>query len=171
MPNSYSVVNSPEFLYYCDNNIKNGARQHVRGARGKSALELYKLLLVNYALRNPDAHLKNYALTYTSAADVALAPVYDVITVTAYSDYQDDIPGLTLGGKKVWRIGKLLHQFGAVRLSLTAPQMAACVEEVTTAIAETAPAVREYTDTYPEFREIGKRMLTEWGKGALDSAF
>jgi hypothetical protein len=23
-------------------------------------------------------------------------------------------------------------------------------------------------DTYPEFREIGKRMLTEWEKGALD---
>jgi serine/threonine-protein kinase HipA len=135
---------------------------------GKSALELYKLLLVNYALRNSDAHLKNYALTYTSAADAALAPVYDVVTVTAYSGYQDDIPGLTLGGKKVWPIGKLLHQFGAVRLSLTAPQMAACVEEVTTAIAETAPAVREYTGTYPEFRELGKRMLTEWEKGALD---
>jgi serine/threonine-protein kinase HipA len=135
---------------------------------GKSALELYKLFLVNYALRNADAHLKNYALTYTSAADVALAPVYDVVTVTAYSEYQDDIPGLTLAGKKVWRIGKLLHQFGAVRLSLTAPQMAACVDEVTTAIAETAPSVREHTDTYPEFREIGKRMLTEWERGALD---
>ena len=46
--------------------------------------------------------------------------------------------------------------------------MAACVAEVTTAIAETAPAVREHTDTYPEFREIGKRMLTEWEKGALN---
>jgi serine/threonine-protein kinase HipA len=135
---------------------------------GESALELYKLFLVNYAVRNADAHLKNYALTYTSAADVALAPVYDVVTVTAYSDYQNDIPALTLAGKKVWRIGKLLHQFGAVRLSLTAPQMVAGVEEVRTAIAETAPAVREHTDRYPEFREIGKRMLTEWEKGALD---
>jgi serine/threonine-protein kinase HipA len=135
---------------------------------GKSALELYKLFLLNYALRNADAHLKNYALTYSSAADVSLAPVYDVVTVTAYSDHQNDIPGLTLAGKKVWRTGKLLHQFGAVRLSLTAPQMAACVEEVTTAIAETAPVVREHIDAYPEFREIGKRMLAEWERGSLD---
>ena len=37
-----------------------------------------------------------------------------------------------------------------------------------TAIAETAPQVREFADAYPEFREIGKRMLTEWEQGALD---
>ena len=46
--------------------------------------------------------------------------------------------------------------------------MAACVEEVTTAIAETAPVVREHIDAYPEFREIGKRMLAEWERGSLD---
>jgi hypothetical protein len=38
-----------------------------------------------------------------------------------------------------------------------------------TAITETAPHVRELADAYPEFREIGKRMLTEWEQGALDS--
>lgn len=46
--------------------------------------------------------------------------------------------------------------------------VAARVEEVTMAIAETAPAVREHTDGYAEFREIGKRMLTEWERGTLD---
>jgi len=136
----------------------------------ESAVQLFKLLLVNYALRNADAHLKNYAVTYTSASDVALAPVYDLVTVTAYPDFQNEIPGLTLAGKKVWRIGKLLHQFGAVRLSLTASQMAACVDEVSIAVAETAPAVRHHAVAYPEFREIGKRMLNEWERGALDIA-
>lgn len=134
----------------------------------ESAVQLFKLLLVNYALRNADAHLKNYALTYTFASDVALAPVYDVVTVTAYPDFHNDLPGLTLAGKKVWRIGKLLHQFGAVRLSLTAPQMSACVDEVRIAVAETVPAVRRHAEAYPDFREIGKRMLTEWECGVLD---
>jgi serine/threonine-protein kinase HipA len=66
----------------------------------ESALRLYKLLLLNYALRNADAHLKNFALTYTSAADVMLAPVYDVVTVTTYPDYENDLPGLTICGKR-----------------------------------------------------------------------
>jgi hypothetical protein len=88
--------------------------------------------------------------------------------VTAYPDFHNDLPGLTLAGKKVWRIGKLLQQFGAVRLSLTAPQMSACVDEVRIAVAETAPAVRRHAEAYSEFREIGKRMLTEWECGVLD---
>jgi len=142
---------------------------YVRGERqGENAVKLYTLLLVNYALRNADAHLKNFAVTYTSPQDVALAPVYDIVTVTAYPEHADDIPGLTIAGKKVWWAGKLLRQFGAGRLSLTAAQMNHCIEAVQTAITETAPQVGELADAYPEFREIGKRMLTEWEQGALD---
>jgi serine/threonine-protein kinase HipA len=142
---------------------------YVRGERqGENAVKLYTLLLLNYAVRNADAHLKNFALTYTSPVDVALAPVYDIVTVTAYPEHVGDIPGLTLAGKKVWRAGKFLRQYGAGRLSLTSTQMTHCVEAVQTAITDTAPQVREYADAYPDFREIGKRMLTEWERGALD---
>lgn len=142
---------------------------YVRGERqGENAVKLYTLLLLNYALRNADAHLKNFAVTYTSATDVALAPAYDIVTVTAYPAHADDIPALSLAGKKAWPAGKFLRQYGAGRLSLTAPQMDHCMEAVQTAIAETAPQVREFADAYPEFREIGKRMLMEWEQGALD---
>jgi serine/threonine-protein kinase HipA len=142
---------------------------YVWGERqGENAVKLYTLLLLNYALRNADAHLKNFALTYTSHEDVALAPVYDIVTVTAYPEHMDDIPGLTLAGKKVWHAGKFLHQYGARRLSLTTAQMTQCIEAVQTAITETAPRVREYADVYPEFRDVGKRMLAEWEQGALD---
>jgi serine/threonine-protein kinase HipA len=134
----------------------------------ESALRLYKLSLLNYALRNADAHLKNFALVYTSAADVALAPVYDVVTVVVYPEYENDSRGLTISGKKVWRSGKLLQQYGATRLSLTASQMSAGLEEISTAITEIAPLVARYTETYPAFREIGKRMLTAWEVGMLD---
>jgi serine/threonine-protein kinase HipA len=136
--------------------------------QSENAVRLYTLLLLNYAVRNADAHLKNFALTYTSPQDVTLAPVYDIVTVTAYPEHVDDIPGLTLAGKKVWHAGKLLHQYGAVRLSLTSAQMTQCIEAVQTAITETAPRVRELADAYPEFRDIGKRMLSEWEQGALD---
>jgi len=142
---------------------------YVRGERqGESAAKLYTLLLLNYALRNADAHLKNFALTYTSPEDVELAPVFDIVTVTAYPEHMHDIPALTLAGKKVWHAGKFLRQYGAGRLSLTAGQMTQCIEAVHTAITETAPRARELADAYPEFREVGKRMLTEWEQGAMD---
>jgi len=97
---------------------------YVRGERqGENAAKLYTLLLLNYAVRNADAHLKNFAVTYTSPQDVALAPVYDIVTVTAYPEHVDDIPGLTIAGKKVWPAGKLFRQYGAGRLSLTAALM------------------------------------------------
>jgi serine/threonine-protein kinase HipA len=133
-----------------------------------SARRLFKLLVLNYALRNADAHLKNYALTYTSTADVKLAPVYDVVTVTAYPDFMADIPGLTLAGKKIWPIGKLLHQYGATRLSLTTTEMAGCVAAVTDAIQKLLPEVSRYAQEYPSFREVAKRMLTAWDAGIWD---
>jgi serine/threonine-protein kinase HipA len=142
---------------------------YVRGERqGENAVKLYTLLLLNYAVRNADAHLKNFAVTYTGTQDVALAPVYDIVTVTAYPEHVDDIPGLAIAGRKIWPAGKLLRQYGAGRLSLTAAQMNHCIEAVQTAITETAPHVRELADAYPEFREVGKRMLSEWERGALD---
>lgn len=133
-----------------------------------SALRLFKLWCLNYALRNADAHLKNYALTYTSRADVALAPVYDIVTVTAYPQFADDVPALTLAGRKVWRVGKALQQAGAGRLSLSMNQMSQCVGDVAAAIEATAPDVREYANDYPEFREVAKRLLAAWEVGVLD---
>ena len=142
---------------------------YVRGERqGENAVKLYTLLLLNYAVRNADAHLKSFALTYTSPWDAELAPAYDIVTLTAYPEFVDDIPGLTIAGKKVWPAGKFLRQYGAARLSLTAAQMNHCIEAVQTAISETAAPVRELADAYPEFREIGKRMLIQWEQGALD---
>ncbi len=134
----------------------------------ESAKRLFKLLLLNYGLRNADAHLKNYAVTYTSFSDVALAPVYDIVTVTAYPVYQDGIPGLSLGGRRVWQIGKLLHQFGATRLALPAYEMAACLTEVSTAINEMVPILGQYALSYPDFRETAKRMLAQWELGVQD---
>jgi serine/threonine-protein kinase HipA len=107
----------------------------------------------------------------TGGSDVTLlAPVYDIVTVTAYPEFKTDPPALTLSGRKVWHAGKSLHQLGALRLGLTGSQMALCVEEVSTSVTETAPQVRRYADAYPQFRETAKRMLAEWESGMLDIA-
>lgn len=136
--------------------------------RRDSARRLFVLLLVNYALRNADAHLKNFAVTYTSGDDVKLAPVYDIVTVTAYPRFDTDIPALPLAGKRVWASGKLLAQYGGARLNLSTREMSAGIEQVGEAVHRVLPQVAEYADRYPAFREIAKRMLKAWAVGLED---
>jgi len=131
----------------------------------ESARRLFKLLLLNYAIHNADAHLKNFALTYTSLNDVALAPVYDILTVTAYPQYANNIPGLTLEGKKVWSCGKALHKYAAQRLQLSAGQRTDAMKSVIDALHETLPDIQDFAQQFPYFRETAKRMLDEWEKG------
>ena len=138
------------------------------GERKDSKRKLFLLLLVNYALRNADAHLKNYALTYTNGQDARLAPAYDIVTVTAYQRYKDDTPALPLKGKKVWCAGKALFEYGGVRLSLSQSDMKAALEQVKSAVLKVLPIVSEYADRYPEFKEVGKRMLDAWAQGLED---
>jgi serine/threonine-protein kinase HipA len=139
-------------------------------ARAAVGRQFFQLLALNYALRNGDAHLKNFALTYTNRSDVALAPVYDVVTVTAYTDFAADTPALTLGGRKVWRVGKTLAHYAAARLSLNTSQVKEAVEAIGRAVHETAPEVARLADALPEFRESAKRLLAAWEEGVADIA-
>ncbi|SAK53819.1 HipA domain-containing protein [Caballeronia calidae] len=134
----------------------------------ESKRKLFLLLLLNYALRNADAHLKNFALTYRNGRDARLAPVYDIVTVTAYPRYRDDTPALPLKGKKVWCAGRALFEYGGVRLSLSASEMTAALEQVESAVLKVLPLVREHADRYAEFREVGQRMLDAWVQGVED---
>lgn len=130
--------------------------------------QLFTLLVLNYALRNADAHLKNFALVYNSLEDVRLAPGYDIVTVTAYDEYAKDIPGLTLSGKRVWAAGKHLQQLGIAKLQLSPSAMTAIRDKVLDAIQSVVPMLLEFTETYPQFRETGKAMLLQWQQGVRD---
>lgn len=128
-----------------------------------SALRLLTLILVNYGTQNGDAHLKNFAMVYTHADDAVLAPVYDIVTTTAY--IHDDTPALTIGGRKVWWAGKAFAQF-SVRLGLSTADLTATVQRVQCAIDATLPEVHEMIERYPAlFREVGKRMIIAWQDG------
>jgi serine/threonine-protein kinase HipA len=134
----------------------------------ENARRLYLLLLVNYAVRNADAHLKNFAVTYESPKDVSLAPVYDIVTVNAYSRFASQIPALALAGKRVWASGTLLNSYASSRLGLSAADRERCVESIIEAVRTVAPRVDEYAERFPEFRQIGKPMLDAWAVGIED---
>lgn len=135
--------------------------------RQESAKQLYKLILLNYALHNGDAHLKNFALVYSDYEDAFLAPVYDVVTTSAYPHLEDK-PALTLQGKKAWWMGKQLRQLASTRLSLLSRDLDEIEQRIHQAIDQTLPLVAEMMERFPYFRETGKRMLVEWTYGKQD---
>ena len=53
-------------------------------------------------------------------------------------------------------------------MSLSPTDMNAALEQVVSAVQEVLPLVSEYADRYPEFREVGKRMLDAWAQGIED---
>lgn len=139
-----------------------------RAAFKDAARRLYTLILLNYAVRNADAHLKNFALLYTSVDDVRLAPVYDVLSNTVYPRYSTQLPALPLQGKRVWASGSTLAVYGGTRLGLSKADMDEARERIANAMRKVAPMAAEYAQRYPGFREVAKSMLDAWGAGLED---
>lgn len=133
----------------------------------ESAKQLYKLITLNYALHNGDAHLKNFALIYSNYDDAVIAPVYDVVTTSAYPQFEDK-PALSLQGKKAWWMGTQLRLLGSTRLSLLARDLDAVEQSIHQAIDQVTPILLEMIARYAYFRETGKRMLLDWSAGKKD---
>jgi len=139
------------------------AAQQLGGSRD----QLFRLVAFNHAVHNSDAHLKNYAMLYSSTDDARLAPAYDILTVPAYPEFHHDIPGLTLYGKKTWSCGKLLLRYAQQWLDIRAEAAKPVIEQVSDALRSAAPEVKQYADGFAEFREVGKRMLEFWDRGII----
>lgn len=52
---------------------------------GEDLERLFTLIVINCALRNGDAHLKNFGIVYDDVqGEARLAPVYDLVTTSVY---------------------------------------------------------------------------------------
>ena len=126
--------------------------------------KLFILIVLNCALRNGDAHLKNFGIVYDDVlGEARLAPVYDLVTTAIY--LPKDSLALTLNGTTQWPDHKALRRLGETRMGGTPAKVRHIIERVSDALAQTEAEVRSYIRTHPEFREIGERMLEEWKKG------
>jgi len=130
--------------------------------------KLFTLIALNCALRNGDAHLKNFAILYDDVrGEARLAPVYDLITTTVY--LPQDGMALTLDGSTLWPSAKKLHEFGVARTSASASQVGQILERIADAMTQTARQLRAYSADHPRFAPIGKRMIEEWEAGVRHS--
>jgi serine/threonine-protein kinase HipA len=127
----------------------------------KSMQQFYKTVVMNYLLKNGDAHLKNFGVLYDNQfKNIQFAPAYDIVNTVAYI-YQDK-PALMMFGKKVWWGKEELVRFGIEHclFSKTEAQTlyAQCFKALKTSIKELKSVIKKDK----EFATIGQKMLLSW---------
>jgi serine/threonine-protein kinase HipA len=126
---------------------------------------LFTLVVINCALRNGDAHLKNFGIVYDDVqGEARLAPVYDLVTTSVY--LPKDSMALTLNGTTKWPSAKELQRLGETRMGSSPARVREILERVRDAVARTAGDIKSYIKSHPDFDEIGSRMMMEWQKGS-----
>nr|WP_281720813.1 HipA domain-containing protein [Nitrosomonas nitrosa] len=143
------------------------AREFLPTSEGHAAAkQLFRLLVLNCAIRNGDAHLKNFGITYDEVEGAPrLAPVYDLVTTTAY--LPKDTMALTLDGSTDWPDPARLQKLGQVRADLSAKDIAEIFEATADSLAQIAKPLQAHFQN-SEY-EVGARMQEAWQTGVRES--
>jgi len=120
--------------------------------------QFYKMIVMNYLLKNGDAHLKNFGILYEfGMKERFLAPAYDVVCTNIY--LPKDKPALTLLGKKVWFCKDELVLFGQKYCLLTQKEAeesySVCIEAVKTVREE----IVQYAKENESFQNFSGRFI------------
>lgn len=150
--------------------VARSIKDFVSGEFLQSAREqFFSALVLSIMVRNGDAHLKNFGVLYDRpGAPVRLAPVYDVVTTTAY--VPKDVPALALAGTKKWWPRKMLEKFAVAHLAIPAVKTGKIIEQAADAVTATRSMISEYGKAHPEFRRVGESMLAAWDTGVFELA-
>ncbi|PTB83429.1 type II toxin-antitoxin system HipA family toxin, partial [Sulfurovum lithotrophicum] len=124
----------------------------------ESLTAYYKTVVMNYLLKNGDAHLKNFGLLFSEDfSRIWFSPTYDVVNTTSYI-YQDK-SALMMQGKKVWFNKEALVEFGMKHCLLTQKEADSFYVECVNALKETIVEIEHYIEENPHFKIIGRRMI------------
>jgi len=120
--------------------------------------QFYKMIVMNYLLKNGDAHMKNFGILYTADKHKRfLAPAYDVVNTVVYNSH--DKPALTLNGKKSWLRKKDLIRFGIQYSMLTEKHSEHFFDECTEAVNKIKKEIFHYISENTSFKKIGEKMI------------
>jgi serine/threonine-protein kinase HipA len=131
--------------------------------------EMFRRFAICWMLRNGDAHLKNFGLLYSSATDARLAPLYDVVTTTVYPSLRNDVPALSLDGRRAWGLRKgTWTRFASTHCALQPAEAREIVEALAQSIAEESKAVKRYAREHPALFEMLDALRAQWELGVKD---
>ena len=134
----------------------------ISAEKRKESLKIFfKALVMNHLLKNGDGHLKNYGILYQNDfEDSYLAPIYDVITTTAY--IKNDIPALRLSDGKLWWKEKTYKTFAKQSCGLTNSEYELILEECKEAVIKTKKEVEEFIVKYPDTKNFLENLTLCW---------
>lgn len=137
----------------------------------KARYNFYAQYVACMAIRNGDAHLKNFGLLYTDRTDVRLCPVYDMVSMSVYAPVAAngdalDEPAMSLDGVRRWPTDKTLKYLSA-RCMMSPAKQQRVRDTLTTAMVETAQDILAMARTRPDFEPVAKRMLELWSHGLI----
>ncbi|HYE41411.1 MAG TPA: HipA domain-containing protein, partial [Ramlibacter sp.] len=145
-------------------NIAKAIRLYGGADASESLQRLFEYVALSVMVRNGDAHLKNFGLLYEYPArpeSVTLAPLYDVVTTTAY----DVMPGiadktlaLKLGTDRRFPRRDALLRFGRDVCHVLRPD--GVVERIAEGMRD---AWREHHGLFAS--DFAARMHAEWEEG------
>jgi serine/threonine-protein kinase HipA len=153
----------------CETSIMKRFQQFSNSPRINEDMDrLFTLIALNAAIRNGNAHLKNFGIVYDDVlGEGRLAPVYDLVTTTVYMP--KDSMALTLNGSTRWPSTKELQRLGETRMGGAPAKVKQILARIDEAMTETMKDVRAYIHSNPSFSEIGDLMLKEWETGSATS--
>lgn len=131
--------------------------------------QFYAQYLACNAIRNGDAHLKNFGLLYTSMEDARISPVYDMVSMSAYAPRSQngdalDKTSMSLAGSHNWLTPKTTLALGKICM-ISAQRQKEWSESLVGAMRDTGKDILQMAVDRPEFRPMGKRMLELWSHG------
>jgi serine/threonine-protein kinase HipA len=123
---------------------------------GETRRDLFKSVLLSMALKNGDAHLKNFGVLYDNTERKWLAPAYDLVSTVIY--LPKDVPALTLAGKKQWPAPEALADFGLRACGLRKKDVRQCIDEVKAGITKIKPQLKKFGAEHKEYSELCERI-------------
>ena len=119
--------------------------------KAESMVAYYKTVVMNYLLKNGDAHLKNFGLLFDDDfKNIFYSPVYDVVNTVVYI-YKDK-PALMLNGKKIWHSKDALVKFGQKSCLLSQSEANKYYEECYGALVWAIEELESYLVKNPNFK-------------------
>jgi serine/threonine-protein kinase HipA len=139
-------------------------------ARQQTLSQIFTMVALSVAIRNGDAHHKNFGIIYDSPAtrQGVIAPAFDLVTTTPY--LPQDAMALTLAGTKRWPGRKALEEFGRISCDLNASEVRGCLEDVERGVSETMEDLAAWIEDEPAFRHVGRAMRAAWDAGLQEMA-
>ena len=124
----------------------------------ESLREYFKIVIMNYLLKNGDAHLKNFGLLFSNDfSNIYLSPAYDIVNTTSY--IFRDKPALMMGGKKIWYGKDELIEFGIKNCLLNQDEAKEIYNHSIKALKDTIIDIKTYLIDNSNFQTIGNRMI------------